>query len=313
VTTIRCYGPADDAAQVSIYNEAAAALPKFKAATLDEVRRRNRDPACDPAARFVAVVDGRPMAYATFQTNGRVSFPWCRQGHEDLAEPLLEHVLGAMRQRGLTRAWAAYRPDWLAPLDFFRGHGFEQRREMVGFMLDLADMPTPMARPRTNVSPLRREDLPAVLEMGQGVLRARNAAELQRHLFNNPYFSGESVFAVRGQADGPPLGVGIVVAHSSYAAVGQTDACMPCFRLGAFGTEGLTAKRINGLFSFLAAADRDVRSLALDLMGHAALLLEDTDVETFGAQVPSDAPHLLGFYSRYFRRQGSFPVLERDL
>ena len=37
---IRTYAPGDDGAQVSIYNEAAATLPKFKAATLDEVRRR---------------------------------------------------------------------------------------------------------------------------------------------------------------------------------------------------------------------------------------------------------------------------------
>jgi hypothetical protein len=88
---------------------------------------------------------------------------------------------------------------------------------------------------------------------------------------------------------------------------------MPCFRLGAFGTEGLTAKRINGLFSFLAPPGRDGNALALDLMGHAALLLESTNVATFGAQAPSDAPHLLGFYGRYFHRQGSFPVLERDL
>jgi hypothetical protein len=313
VTTIRSYGPTDDAAQVSIYNEAAAALPKFKPATLDEVRRRARDPAYNPSDRFVAVVDGRPTAYATFQTNGRVSFPWSRQGHEDLAEPLLEHVLGVMRQRGLSRAWAAYRPDWVAPLDFFRRHGFEQRREMAGFQLHLADMPTPMAHPRTNVSPLRVQDLPAVLDLGQGVLRARDAGELGRHLFDNPYFAAESVFAVRSRPDGPPLAVGILVSHSTYTAPGQTDACMPCFRLGAFGTEGLTAKRVNGLFSFLAPAGRDLNPLALDLMGHAALLSEHTDVATFAAQVPTDAPHLLAFYSRYFRRQGSFPILERDL
>jgi hypothetical protein len=48
-------------------------------------------------------------------------------------------------------------------------------------------------------------------------------------------------------------------------------------------------------------------------MGYAAYLLRDTEVETFASQVPSDAEHLMGFYSRYFRRQGSFPILERDL
>ena len=94
---------------------------------------------------------------------------------------------------------------------------------------------------------------------------------------------------------------------------GQTDACMPCFRLGAFGTEGLTTKRINGVFSLLAADNRDIHPLGLDLMGYAAYLLRETEVETVAAQVPSDAPHLLRFYTRYFRRQGSFPILERDL
>ena len=41
---IRTFLPGDDAAQVGIYNEAAAALPKFKAATLDDVRRRIHAP-----------------------------------------------------------------------------------------------------------------------------------------------------------------------------------------------------------------------------------------------------------------------------
>jgi hypothetical protein len=88
---------------------------------------------------------------------------------------------------------------------------------------------------------------------------------------------------------------------------------MPCFRLGAFGTEGMTTKRINGLFSFLAADGRDTQPFALDLLGYAAYKLQDTDVETFAAQVPSDAGHLLRFYKQYFQRQGSFPILERPL
>jgi hypothetical protein len=88
---------------------------------------------------------------------------------------------------------------------------------------------------------------------------------------------------------------------------------MPCFRLGAFGTEDMNTKRLNGLFSFLAADARDTHPLALDLMGYAAYKLRDTDVETFAAQVPSDAGHLLRFYKQYFQRQASFPVLERTL
>src|SRR5262249_40042593 len=52
---IRTYQSGDDAAQVSIYNEAAGELPKFKAATLDEVRRRARAADHDPTTRFLAL------------------------------------------------------------------------------------------------------------------------------------------------------------------------------------------------------------------------------------------------------------------
>jgi hypothetical protein len=313
VTTIRVYQAGDDAAQVSIYNEAAAGLPGFKPAMLDEVRRRGRDPICDPRARFMAVVGGRPMGYATFQTNGRVSFPWCRRGHESLAAPLLEHVLEAMKAQGHARAWAAYRADWTGPLEFLAGHGFVMRREMVNFVLDFADMPTPTGRPNPNVGPLRPEDLPAVLALGAGVLRAASVAELEKHLFHNRYFPATSVLAVRGRDGAAPLAAGVVVANSSYANPRAVDPAMPCFRLGAFGTEGLTHKRVNGLFSFVTTVDADVSRLGLDLMGHAALRVQDGNVETFAAQVRSDAAHLLQFYNQYFRRQGSFPVLEREL
>jgi hypothetical protein len=313
VITNRTYGPGDDTQQVSIYNEAAAELPRFKPATLEEVRRRTRDPSFDPAARFVAAVDGRPMAYATYQANGRVSFPWCRKGHEELGDPLFARVLESMKERGHTRAFAAYRADWPGQLRFFGRHGFETRREMVGFVLDMMDMPTPPARPSSAVGPLRPEDVPAVLALGAGVLRLNDAAGLEKYLFHNPYFPPESLFAVRSRAGGAPLAVGLVIANPAYADPTQTDAGMPCFRLGTFGTEGLTTKRINGLFSFLAPAGRDLSPMGLDLLGYASFRLQDTDVATFGAQVPSDAGHLLRFYNQYFRRQGSFPVLERTL
>ena len=38
--TIRTFQPGDEATQVAIYNEAAAALPRFKPATAVEVQRR---------------------------------------------------------------------------------------------------------------------------------------------------------------------------------------------------------------------------------------------------------------------------------
>jgi hypothetical protein len=310
---IRTYGPGDDAAQVSIYNEAAAELPKFKPATLDEVRRRGRAADYDPSTRFVALEGGRPAAYAGFHANGRVSYPWCRKGQEHLAEPLFANVIEAMRRRGLATAFAAYRGDWPAVQDFFLRHGFRPVRDMVNFALDLVDMPTPMARPSSTVGPATADDLSAVLQLGADVLRVKEPKALEQYLFRNPYFPADSVFVLRPRPGAAPLAAGVVVADPAYAHARQTDPAMPCFRLGAFGTEGTQTKRVNGLFSFLAADGPELKARALDLMGYAAFRLRDTDVETLAAQVPSDAGHLLGFYDRYFQRQGSFPVLERVL
>ncbi len=311
--TIRAYQSGDEVAQVRIYNEAAGALPKFKAATLDEVRRRIRAADFDPGTRFYAIADGRPVAYATFQNNGRVSYPWCLPGHEQHADPLLEHVLGVMRQRGMRRAFAAYRGDWPAQRDFFLAHGFVQTREMLNYVLDLVEMPTPAARASSSITPLTTADLPVVLQLGAGVLRVHTTGELENCLFHNPYFPPESLFCLRSRAGGQPVAVAALVHRPGYANPHQVDAAMPCFRLGAFGTEGLTHKRINGVFSILAADTRDVSAFGLDLMAHASNLVHDVDVETFAAQVPSDAAHLVRFYKSLFRRQGGFPIFEREL
>jgi hypothetical protein len=310
---IRTFAPGDDVAQVGIYNEAASDLPKFKPATLDEVRRRNRPPEFNPATRFIAVEGTRPVGYASFNPNGRVSYPWTRRGFEAAAEPLFEHVLAAMKQRGIKSVFAAYRGDWPEQREFFISKGFEARREMINYVMDLAEMPTPAARSNSSIAPLSAEDLPAVLALAPRLFRTRTPAELAQHLLNNPHFAASSVFAFRPKPGDPPLAVGIIVDNPAYANPKQVDAAMPCFRAGAFGTEGMQVKRLNGLFSVAVADKRDVSPLALDLLGHATFLLQDSDVETFCAQVPSDAEALVRFYKQYFRRQGSFPLYEREL
>ena len=89
---------------------------------------------------------------------------------------------------------------------------------------------------------------------------------------------------------------------------------MPCFRLGAFGTEGLTTKRIKGLFSFVTRPDRSVFSLGMDLLSYAVNMLTDEDeISYFAAQAASDATALSAFYNQFFERQGSFPVFEKVL
>jgi hypothetical protein len=310
---IRNYQPGDDSVQAAIYNEAAGSLPKFKAATEGDVSRRSKAPGFDPETRFYAVSSGKVVGYATFHPNGRVGYPWCRKGHESAAESLFEAVEKAMKNRKISLAFAAYRHDWPPPKDFFTHHGFRVAREMVNFVVDQVELPTRTGKLSNPLSPMTREDIPAIFALAPNVLRVSSAEGLEKHLFQNPYFKPESVYVLRSRANNVPLAAGIVIENSAYADPKQVDPAMPCYRLGAFGSEGMTTKRINGMFSFLCASVRDVNPLALDLMHHATVRLEESEAESLAAQVPSDAPHLLQFYQRYFRRQASFPVFEKVL
>jgi hypothetical protein len=184
---------------------------------------------------------------------------------------------------------------------------------MVNFVLDLADMPTPAAIAPSNFAPLAPHDVPAILGLCPQALRVHATEELERHLLHNSYFKPESAFVLRGRTDDAPLAVGLVVSNAGYADPKQLDANMPCFRLGAIGTEGMSVKRVNGLFSFLTRPGKDANPLALSLMSEAAYRLRDTELDCLAAQAPSDVPHLLRFYQQFFRRQGAFPVFERDL
>jgi hypothetical protein len=310
--TIRPYQTGDEHSQVAIYNAAAASLPKFKPATLPEVQRRIRTRDFDPGTRFYAEANGKVVGYCTIQPNGRISYPWCLPGHEAHAEPLLRAALAGLAQRGVQRPFTAYRGDWPAINQFFLDHGFRQAREMVSFVLNFLDMPTPSVRPANAISPLQRTDVPAVLALGAGVLQLTNAQALEKYLFANPYFPASALFALRSAPGSAPLAVGIFVTEATYADPRVIDANMPCFRLGAFGSEGMSTKRVKGLFSFIARPDRALPGYGMDLLGYAATHVGiDEDLECCATQVPSDAPALLSFYQRFFQRQGSFPVLER--
>ncbi|MCI0460389.1 MAG: hypothetical protein L0Z62_25835 [Gemmataceae bacterium] len=312
--TIRTFQSGDEAAQVAIYNEAAKSLPKFKPATQPEVQRRTRDRDFDPAMRLFAIVHGRPVGYAVWNANGRVSYPWCLPGYEDQAEPLFARALDTMSRRGFRHPFAAYRKDWQPVTDFFLSHSFRQTREMVNFVMDVIEMPTIPGRPSSKVSQLERADVLAVFDLAPAALRVRTPEELERHLFHNPYFSPKSAFVLHSRTGEGVLAAGVLIQDPTYADPKQVDSHMPCFRLGAFGTEGMQTKRIRGLFSFVARADHNTSVLGLDLMGQAALRVQDDDdIDSLAAQVPSDVPHLLKFYERNFRRQGSFPVFEREL
>jgi len=307
---IRTFQPGDEQHQAAIYNEAAAALPKFKPATTQEVLRRTAARDFDPSMRLFALVEGQPVAYAVFNPNGRVSYPWCRHGHEALAEPLLERMLATMRQRGFGKAFAAYRGDWTSVLEFFKQHGFKVAREMVNYFMDIFDMPTVPAR-RSHITPLRPGDIATLFTLAPQVVGARTALELEQYLCHNPYFPPEAIFVLRGTKDPAPRGAALLITEPTYADPKVVDSAMPCFRLGAFGTEGMQTKRIKGMFSFLCPDEPRCGAVAVDLVSHAANLLSDSDdISGLAAQVPSDASNWLRYYQSNFRRQGSFPVLE---
>lgn len=311
---IRPFQNGDEASQVEIYNTAAGVLPFFKPATSQEVVRRTRARDFDPRTRFFAEVGGKVVGYSTYHLNGRVSFPWCLPGHEDCAAPLFAQVMQGMKERGLVRAFAAYRPDWGSVHQFFLSQGFHQAREVMNFSIDLVDMPTPSARMLNIVSPVTREDIPAILRMCPQALRLCTEEELERHLLRNPYFGTNSVFAMRSRSDGTPVGVGVLISEPTFANPRAVDPNMPCYRLGAFGSETMQVKRINGMFSFLARGDANVYSIGMDLMGQAAFRLRENDeLECLAGQVASDVPALLSFYQRNFRLQGKFPVFEKEL
>lgn len=310
---IRTFQPGDEEAQLKIYNEAAGALPFFKPASLGDIQRRTASPDFDPGTRFYATEGSTPVAYATFDIRGRVGYPWSRKGHESLAAPLFDQVIQALKNRGVKRAFAAYRGDWPVQLAFFEKQGFVKARDMVNFWLDPRDMPTTASRRSREVSAVTAADIPAIMQLAPQVFRITRPAELEKHLLHNPYFPADSLFAVRHGQDPAIRAVGVFVANPAYADARKVDSNMPCFRLGAFGTEGMQVKRINGLFSLLAKDNPDLFPFGLDLLGHAVERLERQRVECIGAQVASDVPHLLDFYQSYFKKQGSFPIYERSL
>jgi hypothetical protein len=155
--------------------------------------------------------------------------------------------------------------------------------------------------------------VPAVMAMAPELWRNLSAEDLRREWFENPQAPPSTLFAVRNRVDHQPIAVGRLIENPAFADPAKVDATQPCFRLGAFGTEGMSHKRINGLFSLVLPRSRNAMGSALDLLAHAAAQHDGAVSKCIAAQVPSDAPHLLTFYKSHFQRQASFPVFERTL
>jgi hypothetical protein len=308
---IRHYVPGDETAQAEIYNAAAGQLPGCKPASADNLRQRTGAEGFDPSQWIYAELEGTVVGYCLTQANGRIGFPWHKAGFEHVAEPLFSAALGQLRSIGLGRAYAAYPSSWTCQAEFFIGHGFVRSREMVNFVQEVSDLPTLLARP-VAIDSMRPTDVTAVAAMAPELWRGRSPAQLERDWFDNPQLPADSLFVIRSRTDEQPLSAGRLVENPTYADAKAVDPTQPCFRLGAFGTEGLTHKRINGLFSLVVPRARSAMPVAHDLLAYAASRMAGT-AASIAAQVPSDVPHLLGFFQTHFRQQASFPVFERDL
>jgi len=305
---IRTFLPGDEVAQAAVFNVAANALPGFKPAVAADVQRRTRARAFDPTARFYAETGGAVVGYCALEPDqGRVSFPWCRKGHEAIAGPLLEAALGDAKRRGLARVFTAYRADWAFIQHYFTARGFVRAREVVNFCADPVELPTLLSRSKLPMNRIRREDVPAIAELGRGVIRLPDD-KLEAHLFANPFFPAEALLLLR-DSHGAPIACGFGYDCATYADVKKVDPLAPCFRLGAFGTEGLNTKRVNGMFSYVAKPEHALTA-GLALLGELSLELTEGSVTALAAQCGTDAPHLMAFYTRYFKEQGRFPVLE---
>jgi hypothetical protein len=283
---IRTYQPGDEHAQARIYNTAAGSLPGFKRATAEEISRRYPGGDPDPESRYYAIETSR--------------------------QPLLETVLLEMRKRGIPEAWTAYRANWSSVHDFLGQHDFTEKRQMINYMAEAAQLPDEdhLAANRV-VEPLIRADLPELIAVANGLLAGTDAEALERFFWDNPFYHfSESLFVLKQEDSGEILGVSLLVVNDQFADPTKVDAAMPCFRLGAFGSERERHKRVNGLYScvFINETESD-RLLSATLRLQASRSVPTV----IAAQAPSDAPALCAWYDRFFQRQGSFPIWSRRL
>ncbi|HYH66918.1 MAG TPA: hypothetical protein VD866_19645, partial [Urbifossiella sp.] len=182
--TIRTFQTGDERTQAALFNGAAFALPGFKPATEDDVRRRTRGRGFDPTSRFYAVENDQVVGYCVLEPDqGRIGYPWCRKGYETVVGELYDAAVRSARERGLRTLFTAYRRDWEGVLGFFTDRGFQKVRDVVNYAADPVDLPTIASRGGNPVRRLTRADLPALVAMGRGIVRV-SAEQLEKHVFN---------------------------------------------------------------------------------------------------------------------------------
>ncbi|MBI3469297.1 MAG: hypothetical protein HY000_40355 [Planctomycetes bacterium] len=310
---IRTYRPGDETAQVEIYNAATAALPGFKPATAEEVARRYRAADFDPGSKLYAESEGRMVGYISFSPNGRISVPWCLAEAAEAREPLMNAALAAMKQRRSSRAWAAYRADWTEVRTLLELCGFRLAHEVVNFVAALAQLAGEAVAPPCCIEPLHRTDLEAVYAIDPTAFGVTSPDELGAAWCDGPYLAADSVFVLRQSPAGEIVAAGLAVTSSQYADPTKIDSAMPCFRLGAIGTESERTKRVNGLFSYVAQTGTENHRFARLLLGEACRRFQRVGILHIAAQCRSDRPVELALFDGPFQRQKSFPIFIRDL
>jgi L-amino acid N-acyltransferase YncA len=306
---IRHYQPGDERAQTEIYNQVASALPAFKPATAEEVARRYRTSDADPASKFYLVEDSEVVGYAVLNPNGRISYPWCLPRAAGARVELLQAVLDGLKQRGCRTAWATYRADWRPILDFFAQAGFRHERDMINYAGPRQRLPETLPSEAEAIAPLHANDVPLLQVLGGPLFQDLKMQDLVAFYLRNPYFQPESLFTIKRSGDGRVLGFGVAIVNAQYADPARLDAAMPCFRLGAVGTETERHKRVNGLVSCLFDSER-IGELAL---AEASRRFAQAGITTVAAQAASDQPMTCALYDRYLQRQGTFPILVKVL
>jgi hypothetical protein len=191
---------------------------------------------------------------------------------------------------------------------------------------------------------LTSADCAGTWELGRNLFRDVDREGLERFYLTNKYFEPSCVFTLKTADQGELLGVAVAIVNPKYADPMKIDAAMPCFRLGAIGTEVERHKRVNGMFSCVFSTSRHATPMqgnassykagsyvlvnraaneklvttvnelpGASLLAEAARRFDAAGLTHATAQVPSDQPDLLCFYDKYFTRQGAFPILTRKL
>ena len=313
--TIRTFQAGDDAAQGRIYNEAAGRPAAVQARDAGRAAPPARGPDFDPGTRFFAW-RGRPARRLRHVPRQRPrQLPLVPQGPRGGApsrssRPSSTRCAGA----AIAGAFAAYRADWPAAARVLRRPRLRARRARWSIRhrhRRHADAVGPLA---SHITPLTPADVPAVLRPGRASCAADDRRRARGSTSSTTPTSRRrrcSCCAAAAATSRRRRGAGRRVAGATPTPAGRSrHALLPPRGVRHRGADPSASTACSASSPPTRAT---CRRCALDLLGHATQRLQDTEVETLAAQVPSDAPHLLRFYKRSSAGRGVSRVFERPL